>query len=371
MRIRAAVSRVEGGPLEIEELELTEELLPHEILVRIESAGVCHSDVVMRDQAVDSRLLPKPVVLGHEGAGVVEEIGEAVTTLVPGDKVILAYHADGDCPACDAGTEAYCHRFFKNNMSGLRLDGSFGAHDGRAPIRAAYHQQSSWATHSIATEQNAVKVETDVPLSVLGPLGCGFLTGYGAIRNAAQPPAGASFVAFGMGAVGLGATLAASTRGCAPVVAVDLHEARLEIAERVGASVTVNASEVDTLSALREISPRGFNYSFEATGVPAVMSQALDVLASGGRATLCGVVMDTEVTTPLRPANIVANRIVHGVMMGHGDPRGTIGELVEHIEAGRLPLADLVTYYDLDQVNEAIADSSSGKVFKAILRPNA
>lgn len=370
VRIRAAISRDPGAPLTVEDLELDDELLPGEVLVRVVSAGVCHSDIEMRDLPAGSPLLPKPAVLGHEGAGVVERVGSGVTRLAPGDTVVLTYHSDGECPQCAAGTEGYCHRFIKNNLRGVRIDGSVGCTDGASPVRAGYHQQSSWATYSRATERNAIKVETTLPIELLGPLGCGFLTGYGAIRNAAQPSAGSSFVAFGMGAVGLGALLAAAVAGCDPIVAVDLHEARLEIAERIGATETVNASTTTAVRALRELAPRGFDFSFEATGVPSVITDATDVLGPGGRATIVGLTMDPSVTAGIRPSTFLGNRTVHGVTMGHGDPYGTIRELVQHVETGRLPLEELVTYYDLDHVNDAIEDSASGRVFKAILRPN-
>lgn len=370
MKIRAAVARSANEPLEVEELELTEELLPNEVLVRIESAGICHSDTEMRDLPPENPMMPKPIVLGHEGAGIVEQVGQAVTALVPGDKVILAYHSDGECPECQRKREAYCHRFFKYNLSGLRVDGTIAGHDGETPVRTGYHQQSSWATYSIATERNAIKVDTDIPIEYLGPLGCGFMTGYGAIRNSAKPEPGSSFVAFGMGAVGLGGVLAAVSAGCSTVVAVDLHQARLDLAKRAGATVTINPSEVDVTAALRDIQPRGFNYSFEATGVPAVMTQAIDAIGTGGRATLVGLVTDGEVTAGFHPTTIVLDRTIHGVTMGHGDPEGTIKELVAHVEAGRLPLQDLVEFYTLDQVNQAMEDGATGKVFKPVMRPN-
>src|SRR6185369_11019611 len=174
MRIVAALAVEAGKPLLVEEVELADDLAPHELLVRNVATGICHTDITLRDAPPESFMGTRPTALGHEGAGVVERVGVAVTSFVPGDHVIMTYYSDGECRNCHEGHEAYCNASFPGNFSGRRLDGSHALHslDG-TPIYGSYHQQSSFAHYSIANDRNAIKVSKDVNLELLAPLGCG------------------------------------------------------------------------------------------------------------------------------------------------------------------------------------------------------
>jgi aryl-alcohol dehydrogenase len=225
MEIQAAVTNEKGAPFTIETVEL-EEPQDNEVLVRVVGAGVCHTDMIVRDQMYPT---PLPAVLGHEGSGVVEQVGDNVTNVEPGDRVVLSFDSDQECTSCNAGHPAYCEDFFAHNFGGRRPEDGTSplSRDGEA-ISGRFFGQSSFATHAIATERNVVAVEDDVPLELLGPLGCGIQTGAGAVINTLDPQAGDSIAIFGAGSVGLSALLGADIKGCTDIVSIDLKENRLE-----------------------------------------------------------------------------------------------------------------------------------------------
>jgi aryl-alcohol dehydrogenase len=175
MQITAAVLRSRSGPFGLETLEL-EEPRAGEVLVRVVATGVCHTDMVMRDQDLPT---PQPVVLGHEGAGVVERVGAGVTKVAPGDHVVMTFNSCGHCPSCGDHAPTYCHEFFPRNFMGDRSDGTSGLSKGGEIIHGNIFGQSSFATFALCHERNAVKVTKDAPLEILGPLGCGVMTGGG------------------------------------------------------------------------------------------------------------------------------------------------------------------------------------------------
>ncbi|MET7773456.1 NAD(P)-dependent alcohol dehydrogenase [Nocardia sp. NPDC005366] len=370
MKINAAISYAPREPLRIEEVELSEDLRAHEILVRNVAAGICHSDLSLRDAPPEIRFMPKPAIFGHEGSGIVERVGSGVTALEPGDHVVMSYVYDGTCHQCEQGLHAYCDNFFAYNLRGTRLDGSPAVTSpNHERITGSYHQQSSFATFSIATDINAIKVPKELPLEYLGPIGCGFLTGAGAIRNRMKPRPGSSFVAFGIGAVGFGAIHMARKMGCETIIAVDLHQSRLDLARTFGATHLINASEVpDTRAAIYAIQKGGVDYAFEATGNAAVMGTAIDSLRHGGTCLLAGVVFDSARKTEFTPAWFMTDKTVTGIMMGHADMPGTIEELVEDVRSGTFPVEKLVTIYDFADINRAIEDAESGVAIKAIVR---
>jgi aryl-alcohol dehydrogenase len=236
--IRAAVAREPGKPLQFETATL-EAPRDNEVLVRMVATGVCHTDMVVRDQQFKT---PLPMILGHEGAGVVEQIGRNVTTVAPGDHVVMTYMYCGLCSPCATGHPAHCANMGPLNFGGGRLDGSSSActQDG-GELHDHFFGQSSFATHAIASELNVVKVDKDVQLELLGPLGCGIQTGAGAVLNAMKVHAGSSFAAFGTGAVGLAAIMAARVAGATKIIAVDVNPARLKLALELGATHTDRA----------------------------------------------------------------------------------------------------------------------------------
>ncbi|MFC6726023.1 alcohol dehydrogenase catalytic domain-containing protein, partial [Halobium palmae] len=237
MEIEAAVVRETEGPFEIETVTL-EEPRAGEVLVRVVGAGICHTDLSVRDGNYPPE---PPVVLGHEGSGVVESVGDDVTSVEPGDRVAMTFDYDGTCSNCRQGDVAYCESFFERNFGGARVeDGSSPVSDDGETLNANFFGQSSFATHAVAHEENVVPVADDVPLELVGPLGCGVQTGAGAVMNSLDVEHGSSLVVFGAGTVGLSAVMAGRVVGATTIVAVDVVESRLDLASELGATATVN-----------------------------------------------------------------------------------------------------------------------------------
>ena len=222
MEIKAAVVFEQSGKFSIEQLELSD---PNddEVLVRIVCAGICHTDLVAREMHLPippERALP--AVFGHEGAGVVEKVGARVTKVKPGDHVVLAWDYCGACPSCKAGKELYCMNFFLYNFHGARPDGTTTLRKGDQVIHGSFFTQSSFANFALANERNVVKVREDIPLEVLAPMGCGVMTGAGAVMNSLQAGPGTSIAVFGTGTVGMSAVLGAVVCGCTTIIGVDI-----------------------------------------------------------------------------------------------------------------------------------------------------
>src|SRR4051812_46882945 len=226
MKIEAAVVDEPGGPFNLAELEL-EEPRDHEVLIRIVATGICHSDLAVRDGDLP---LPTPVVLGHEGSGVVERVGSAVTRVAAGDHVVITFASCGTCKMCAKGHPGYCLRFAELNLTGTRPDGSTAYTGAGGSVYGHFVGQSSFATYAIAPERAVVKVPDDAPLELLAPIGCGVQTGAGSVMNYLRPEAGSSIAVLGTGSVGLSGLMAAVVVGCSPIIAVDIQPDRLELA---------------------------------------------------------------------------------------------------------------------------------------------
>ncbi|MCJ7683389.1 MAG: alcohol dehydrogenase catalytic domain-containing protein, partial [Desulfobacteraceae bacterium] len=227
MEIRAAIVFETSGAFNIEPLEISDPK-DHEVLVRIVGTGICHTDLAARDQHLP---IPLPSVLGHEGSGVVEEVGDRVTKVKPGDHVALSWMCCGSCPSCRAGQDPYCENFLPLNFSGARPDGTTTLRKGDQVIHGSFFGQSSFANFALAEEGNVVKVPKEIPLEILGPMGCGIQTGAGAVMNALQAGPGTSIAIFGVGPVGMSAVLGAVVCGCTTIIAVDISPERLKMAE--------------------------------------------------------------------------------------------------------------------------------------------
>ena len=277
--ITAAVVRAKSEPFAIERLEL-DEPRDDEVLVRIVGAGMCHTDLIVRDQFYPVAL---PAVLGHEGAGVVERVGRAVVKVKPGDHVVLTYASCGVCVNCRKGLNGYCDEIYPRNFGGVRTDGSgtHRAHDGEA-VTGCFFRQSSFGSYALAAERNTVKIRQDVPLEIMGPLACGIQTGAGAVINALKPSAGESIAIFGAGSVGLSAVMAAKLVGCAIIVAVDINPQRLELATELGATHVIDGSRADAVGEIQALTDGGVQYSLETTANPKVFRQAVDALRITG-----------------------------------------------------------------------------------------
>lgn len=362
--IKAAVVRKKGGPFQIETLNL-EAPRPDEVLVRIVATGMCHTDMVARDQLYD---VPLPVVLGHEGAGVVEQAGSIVKKVAPGDPVVLTYLWCGRCKSCLRGDLTYCANLYRLNFGGAREDGSIATHDAREPIHDHFFGQSSFGTFALAHERNVIKAPADAPLELLGPLGCGIQTGAGAVINALKVRPGSRFATFGGGAVGLSAVMAARVTGAATIIAADVVPSRLALAKELGATHTVNSRETDPVEAVREITGGGADFTLESSGRPAVLRQAIDALAIRGT---CGIVgappLGTEATFDVNGVMTAGKKII-GIIEGESVPDLFIPSLIELYKQGRFPFDRLVKFYRLDQINQAAEDSEKGVTIKPIIR---
>ncbi len=363
MKIHAAVTRATHAPMALEELEL-EEPRDDEILVRLVATGICHTDIVMRDQLYP---VPQPVVLGHEGAGIVERIGRAVTKVAPGDHVLMTYNSCGHCPSCDHDAPTYCHDFFGYNFSGARPDGTTPLSKGNERIHGNFFGQSSFATRALCHQANVVKVRADVPLEGLAPLGYGVQTGAGAIVNVLKPGPGQSLAVFGTGSVGLSAIMAARLIGANTIIAVDLVDSRLALARELGATHAINAKN-DAGKAIMEWTGAGVDFSFDTTGNAKVMRQAMDCLAPRGT---CGYVGATApgIEVAYDPVHMMSGgRTLRGIVEGESKFDVFIPALIDLYMQGRFPLDKLVTYYPFERINDAIRDSEAGTVVKPVVR---
>ena len=363
--VTMAVARQARLPLVLESGEI-EGPRPDEVLVRVVATGVCHTDMVVRDQDFAA---PLPMVLGHEGAGVVEAVGDAVTEVVPGDHVVMTYMWCGHCHTCESGHPAHCENMGPLNFGGGRLDGTTATKDadGHA-VHDHFFGQSSFSTFALANEKNIVKVDKDAELELLGPLGCGIQTGAGAVLQALNVKAGSSFVAFGAGAVGLAAVMAARVAGATTIIAVDITPSRLALALEIGATHVVNSRESDPVVAVREITGGGADYSLECSGRAEVLRQAIDSLAILGACGIVGATREgTEASFNVNDVMIPGRRII-GIVQGDVVSKIFIPRLIALHKQGRFPFDRLVRFYPFDQINEAIADSESGVTIKPILR---
>ncbi|MGB5054942.1 MAG: NAD(P)-dependent alcohol dehydrogenase [Nitrospirales bacterium] len=362
--IKAAVVREKGGPFQIETLTL-EEPRPDEVLIRIVATGMCHTDMVARDQLYT---VPLPVVLGHEGAGIVERIGERVKKVTPGDHVVLTFMWCGHCQPCLHNDLTYCANFYALNFGGAREDGSTATYDSQGAVHDHFFGQSSFGTLTLAHERNVIKVPHDAPLELLGPLGCGIQTGAGAVMNALQVKPGSSFAAFGGGAVGLSAVMAARVCGATTIIAADVVPSRLELAKELGATHIVNSRETDPVEAVRTITKGGADYTLESSGRPEVLRQAIDALAIRG---ICGIVgapaLGTEANFDVNGV-MTTGKTILGIIEGDSVPDVFIPSLVELYVQGRFPFDRLVKFYSFDQINQAAKDSESGLTIKPIVR---
>jgi aryl-alcohol dehydrogenase len=357
MLIDAAVIDAAGGPFVPRQLEI-DACRADEVLVRVVGVGICHTDLVMRDGILPTEF---PIVLGHEGAGVVEAVGVGVRAVQPGDHVVLSFYSCGDCRPCRSAAPAYCAQFITGNFSGGRVSGG-SAYSG---ITGHFFQQSAFASHALANIRNIVKVRRDAPLAVLGPLGCGIQTGAGAVINALNCPAGSTIAIFGAGSVGLSAVLAARLVGCARIIAIDKLSKRLDLARDLGATDVVEADD-HVLDAIKHIFPDGVDFSIEATGQPSVFRQAIDAVAPLGTCGLVGLAPPgTE--TPLDMWNLLSGRRVIGITEGSAVPQTFIPMLIDLFMDGRFSFDRMIRRYPFSKIGEAVDDMMSGATVKAVL----
>lgn len=361
---KAAVLRTIGAAPAIESVKL-EEPRADEVLIEMRGVGICHTDMVMRDGHLP---VPLPVVLGHEGSGIVRALGSDVTDLAVGDHVVLSFMSCSHCPSCADSDPAYCHSWVPLNFFGARSDGSTALTDAAgAPVHSHVFGQSSFATHAVVNRRNTVKVDKDLPIELLGPLGCGIQTGAGAVLNACRVRAGSSVAVIGAGAVGLSAVMAAGIAGASIITAVDINPARLDLALSLGA--TAQGSSGDFISLAAEAGcPTGFDYIIDTTGIPALVNAAILALAPRGELALVGAYPAKADLCADLTHLMSAGRVVRGVVEGSANPQEFIPQLIAFHRKGRFPFDRLVQYFAFEDIAAAIAAGENGQVVKPIVR---
>lgn len=362
MRFDAAVLREYEGPFAVEEVVLDTGPAEGEVLVRIAGCGMCRTDLAVRHSAGRS---PLPAVLGHEGAGVVVETGGPDTGLNTGDHVVLGFDSCGHCPTCLSGAPAYCDSFASLNLFGGRTERAARFRDaaggGLAP---RWFGQSSFAAYAMVRARNAVRVDPSLPVELLGPLGCGFLTGAGAVLNSFGAGPGDTLAVFGAGAVGLAAVMAATAAG-AVTVAVDRFPERLALAERFGA-IPLRAGPAGLADRIRALTGGGVQYALDTTGYAPLINDALRALRPTGH---LGLVARLRTTLPIEPGSLDRGRRISHICEGDAVPRLLVPRLTGLWQAGRFPFDELIRTYPLADINEAERDCEAGRVVKPVLIP--
>jgi len=361
--MKAAILYQTKTPLRVDEVEL-EQPGPGEVLVKLVGTGVCHTDLAVAHGDVS---VPLPVVLGHEGAGIVQQVSSGVTSLKPGDHVVLSGGAScGKCYHCIKGMPVLCEifqplrfgGFLPGNQSRLKKNGQKLHH---------FFLQSSFAEYSVVPQEVAIKVRQDAPLETICILGCGVMTGLGSVLNAAQAGAGTSVAVFGCGGVGLGAVMAANLAGVYRIIAVDILENKLKMAEELGANYTINASNGKVVERINQITGGGADYTIIAVGNVEATLQAIDAVRLGGK---CVIIASPPqgIKVPLDPRSLLREKTLRGCSMGSGKPILDIPRYVDLYMDGKLPIDKLITHrYPLSEINKACQTLDQGEAIKPVI----
>jgi aryl-alcohol dehydrogenase len=363
MKIEAAVARAKHSDMSIETLTL-EEPRNDEVLVRLVATGICHTDIAMRDQVFP---VPQPIVLGHEGAGIVERTGSSVTKVKPGDHVLMTFNSCGRCSSCARDAPTYCYEFFAHNFAGTRPDGTSPLSRGEEVIHGNFFGQSSFATYALCREKNVVKVRADLPLERLAPLACGVQTGAGAIINVLRPGPGSSLAVFGTGSVGLSAIMAARLIGVSTIIGIDLNTRRLAVARELGATHVIDAKD-DVGSAIAKLTGAGADFTFETTANAKVIRRAIDCLAPRGT---CGIVGASDIGTEATFDALhvmTGGRSIRGIVEGESHYDVFIPALIDLYAQGRFPFDKLIDFYPFAKINDAIRASEAGTAIKPVVQ---
>jgi aryl-alcohol dehydrogenase len=341
----------------------------NEILVKISGVGLCHTDLIAKNAAVG---YPLPAVLGHEGSGIVEKVGADVTKVKAGDRVVMTFRSCETCDRCTDHHPAYCRTLPNLNFLGNREDGSSSLFSSKGPVTSNFFGQSSFASYAMGYESNIVKVSDDVPLNLIGPLGCGIQTGVGAVLRSLAVTEGSTILICGAGTVGLSAVMGARIQNCSTIIVIDPMASRRDLAKSLGATYCIDPEqEANPAQVVRTILPQGVDYAIDATGIAAVQATALSSLGSKGVLGLVGV--SPQGTSLPGDVGMMINSglTVKGIMEGDSDPDVFIPELIEHYKAGNLPIEKLIKTYKLSEINQAVADQHAGLCVKAVLIPDS
>ena len=356
-----------GSAFEFDDV-MIEDPRDDEIRVKIKGVGLCHTDLVFSSGMAP---YPFPAVFGHEGAGIVEAVGKDVTKVQPGDAVLMTFRSCGTCDRCDDGHPPYCRSMLDLNYNGRREDGTSALKNDDGDVSSNFFGQSSFATHAITYERNVVKVDADLPVEIMGPLGCGVQTGVGSVLRAFKAEPGSSLMVLGGGSVGLSAVMGGKIAGCDPIIVVEPVAARRELAIELGATHAIDPTGVDDLAAaVREILPLGVSYALDTSGVPAVQAAAVQGLGSMGVLGLVGV-SPPDITLPGEVNSVMTfGQTIRGIIEGDSEPDVFIPELVDYYKAGKLPFDKMVKTFKLSDINQAIHAQHSGECVKVVLIPD-
>ena len=363
MKIEAAIAYDDTSPFSIEACELKG---PNEgeVLVDIKACGICHTDLSVKSGKLPIEL---PAVLGHEGAGVVIEVGKGVKNIKEGDRVALTYGSCGNCKSCKCGKPPYCDSFAGLNFPPLNPEDTLTVSNGDKQFHGRFFSQSSFATHAVAKVENTIKIDDDLPFYIAGPMGCGIQTGAGAVLNVLKPTAGESIGIFGAGSVGLSGVMAAKIANCGDIVVIDINKSRLETAKKLGATMTINAAKENVLEVISEHFPNLLNYTFESTGNPSVSEDCFNSIARlGTGAYIAAPALGTGFNVDINML-VGFGRTIRGVVEGESIPSEFIPRLGKYYLEGLLPLDEIITTFSFSQINEAVAAIESGEAIKAVL----
>lgn len=369
MDITAAVAREGGAPFTIEKLQLTEPRAG-ELVVEIKGVGLCHTDLTARDQILPA---PLPAVLGHEGSGIVTAVGEGVTKVKVGDRVAVGFASCGTCGSCEQDDPSYCHNFAPLNYGGVQGDGTVTLADGADAVHGSFFGQSSFANYALTSERNVVPVGDDVPLELVGPLGCGLMTGAGAIVNSLKVTKGSTLLILGGGPVGLAAVMAGAIQEAENIIISEPVAARRDLAIELGATHAVDPTAGTIGELVRAIVPGGANFILDTTGNPGVMAEATGTTAAyHAKIGFLAVPPDLSIITPVPYLALMALGLqVQGITEGDADPDVFIPQMLEWHKAGKFPFDKLITTFPLSQINEAVEAQHKGEAVKVVLVPDA
>lgn len=373
MKIRAALLREMGKPipyaqsrpLTIETLDLAPPG-PDEVLVRIMATGLCHSDLSVID---GNRPRPMPMVLGHEAAGVIAEIGRDVTGFAVGDHVVMTFTPScGHCPTCAGGRPAMCEPGGTANTAGTLIDGGIRLSlDGR-PV---YHHLgvSGFADHAVVSPDSLVRIDPDIPFAEAALFGCAVMTGVGAVVNTAKIAVGTTVAVVGLGGVGLAAIMGACAAGARAVIAVDLSDAKLALARQVGATATVNAGAPDAVEQVRRLTGGGVDYAFEMAGSIRALDSAVAMTRRAGGMTVTAGLPPHDACLPVNIARLVGEeRSLLGSYMGTCVPTRDIPRYIALYRAGRLPVDRLLTgRLKLEDINEGFDKLRTAEAVRQVI----
>jgi len=364
MKIKAAVAKALNN-LVVDNVELAPPKAG-EVLVKMRAAGVCHSDLhTLRGEL---RAQP-PIVLGHEGAGIVEEVGDGVMHVKVGDPVMINWlPACRTCPTCVQGHTSLCETFPSTVLQGLMRDGTSRLQSTEGEVLKQYLGSATMAEYAVVNSAGVIPIPADVPFDVAAIVGCAVMTGVGAVMNTAEVATGSSAAVIGCGGIGLSILLGLKMAGCYPIVAVDVLDSKLDLARELGATHTVNARNDDAVKAMRAATTNGPEYVFDSVGNAATIGQAIKAAAPFGTATITGMhgVLE-DVPVPINSLIFQSKRLL-GSFVGSARPQVDLPKLIELYRSGRLPLGSLISkHYALDDVSQAFEDMETGKVARGVI----